>query len=706
MNKPVIFFSGNTIVRAGDIVSVRGEYLDYITGAVITDGKNEYKLRLIQHNRQSLKFTIPEGYTDGVYTVALTGDYGTVKITLNKPVIRWVQGNEGEFATVGGWLRVNGECLSLSETSSPTLTLYVGSTPITFLPDKIYDSYSVKFVPTGVKCGEYTAVYSNGYAESVEFTVKVGVAAEDGWGRKIYDVVELGFPTDTITDITDMLQTLLSEVGELGGGVIYFPRGRYHMKGTLKIPRGITIRGEGMTKTQLFWTDSWYEIKDDGEVTYWSPTRLPDTMIEADGDFAIEDIDFTANRIGGFLAAGSPDAPADNVRLDRVRIHANALAGGHMHIRCGRHLYEARCAVIYEYMMCRTDMLSLCGSNIKIRNCDFMFSGRPFAPSGGMKNLLLEDTVFHGATAIDDWMPLGQLTDSIIEDCEIHEWTSGCSGKNIYLARITIRDVVDNNREAFTTDIAYGTKYVGTVSGGGISYTFPDGVDLSRVDEGSTLCILSGLGAGQLREIVSVNGQSVTLDSEFDVPPDETSLCVANHTFRNWYFVDNTIINSGSLQLYTAQCNTVVDGTKFVHSASIKAWGHYVYGTTANNWYSTFVNNDYSDCNYYHMNGWYMDPALPANSFMCAFGEGEVTSNICCTMKNNMLGDGAMAYILGGDCQNSISDAVITGNVFSDARCAVYVDGHAERLLIKNNKYENCAKKAIFTDSETETACT
>ena len=40
MNKPVIFYSGNTVVRPGNIVTIRGEYLDSVKRIAVSDGKN------------------------------------------------------------------------------------------------------------------------------------------------------------------------------------------------------------------------------------------------------------------------------------------------------------------------------------------------------------------------------------------------------------------------------------------------------------------------------------------------------------------------------------------------------------------------------------------------------------------------------------------------------------------------------------------
>lgn len=707
MNKPVIFYSGNTVVRPGNIVTIRGEYLDSVRKITVSDGVNTAEAEMIQPGRQSVKFPIPTSLTEGVYTVTFEGEAETVTRTLNAPVVRWIQGDEGKTATSSGWIRVNGECLRLNGEKTPFIK--IGDTILS--PSRVYDDYSVKFDLSDFKDGEYDVTYSNGYAENGGLKLTVAPSPEESWRKVVYNVVDLGFPTDTVTDVTEQLQALLKKVGEEGGGIVYFPAGRYHVTGRFDIPRGTVIRGDGYTRSQIFWTDVWNEHKayPDGG-THWAPTRTPDGMLKGEGDFAIENIDIAASRIGSLIIAGEEDTPANNIRIDNVRIAANAFFGWYLHSRCGENFHRARCDVLWETMRCRTDMISVCGDNLKIRNCNFQWSARPFAERGGISNLLMQNNKFGGQSAVDDWMPFGKLENAIIEDCEIHEWTGGCSGNNIYYARVKIQDVVDNNREALTTDTAYGTQYYGPMEKiEGNTFTFPVGLIHPEVGRfkprvGGTLCILSGTGAGQFRRISAIDfeNNSVTISEPFEVQPDETSHIVANDMYSNWYFVDNTIENSGSLQLYTAQHNTVIDGTNLIRSASIKSWGQDVYGTVSNQWYISFINNKLTDCNYYHFTGWYMAPELPGDSFLCCFGEGGDTNSIALTMRGNELSFNSCINMRGGECEHGIVDFVIDSNTFTDCRCAMYLENKGEGILITGNKFSGCGKQVHFTDSATE----
>ena len=701
MNKPYIFFSGNTVVRGGNVVTVRGEFFDEIKKATLSDGKKTAEVTLYQLNKQSFKFVIPADFSEGLYSLSLAGDYGEVTREINTPVVRWIQSDEGKTATPDGWVRVQGECLRVREDCQPYAVIEGNGKKIVLSPEKIYDDYSVKFNLSALEDGEYDFTYNNGLAFAEKVTLTVAPSPEEKWNKTVYNALDYGFATDKIGDCTEAFTKLLELVGKNGGGIIYIPHGKYHMTGTFRVPTGTVIRGDGYKRTQLFWTDEWYEFDEDH---HWMPTKTPYYMFFLEGECAFEDIDFEGRKLGNMFRNQKTDK-TNNIRFDRIRVQANPLTGNEMHIRCGDDKWRARSATMKEHFMCRNDLFTVSGVNIKVRDSVFNWGGRPFGDSEGSECYLMQRCVFGDCTAIDDWMPLGQHNGAIIEDNEFRHWTMGASGKNFYFARNKILNVEDNNREAFTTDVALGMSYYGTdVKKDGCRFTFPEGTNMENVREGKTLVILSGKGAGQLREVTAVDGYTVTVESPFDVEPDDSSVMIVNHTFRNFYFIDLQVHNSGSIQFYTAQANTVVDRVKFTHSASIKGWGQFVYGTMSENWYSTFQNCEYDDVNYYHMDGWYMAPTLPGNSFMCAFGEGDETSNICCTMRNNHFVDDSIINIRAGKVMRALEDCVIENNEFNDCKCAIYVEHKAQRIFAYNNTYNNVGKVAEFTDPATEEA--
>jgi uncharacterized protein YjdB len=59
-----------------------------------------------------------------------------------------------------------------------------------------------------------------------------------------YSVADFGVTGDGVTDVTQQFQTLLNQLGALGGGTLFVPEGKYVIKGNLLMPKGITLRGE------------------------------------------------------------------------------------------------------------------------------------------------------------------------------------------------------------------------------------------------------------------------------------------------------------------------------------------------------------------------------------------------------------------------------------------------------------------------------
>lgn len=59
-----------------------------------------------------------------------------------------------------------------------------------------------------------------------------------------FSVADFGITGDGTTDVTQQFQNLLNQLGNLGGGTLFVPEGRYVIKGNLLLPKGITLRGE------------------------------------------------------------------------------------------------------------------------------------------------------------------------------------------------------------------------------------------------------------------------------------------------------------------------------------------------------------------------------------------------------------------------------------------------------------------------------
>ncbi len=130
---PTVFYQGNTVIQPGNAVGIRGEYLDQAWTATLSDGVKSAEVELLQQNRQSFKFIIPADFAEGAYTLTLAGEK-PLTIVVNEPNVQWLQGDEGPIATADGWVRVQGECLTLTAADGTVTTLTA---------EKVYDAYSV-----------------------------------------------------------------------------------------------------------------------------------------------------------------------------------------------------------------------------------------------------------------------------------------------------------------------------------------------------------------------------------------------------------------------------------------------------------------------------------------------------------------------------------------------------------------------------------
>lgn len=66
-------------------------------------------------------------------------------------------------------------------------------------------------------------------------------------------------------DRTAGIQAALKKAKEKGGGVVYFPAGRYAMKGSIDVPKNTLLRGEGMGIVTLWWGSGHFNLDGGGD---------------------------------------------------------------------------------------------------------------------------------------------------------------------------------------------------------------------------------------------------------------------------------------------------------------------------------------------------------------------------------------------------------------------------------------------------------
>ncbi|WP_419195044.1 glycosyl hydrolase family 28-related protein [Novipirellula herctigrandis] len=65
-----------------------------------------------------------------------------------------------------------------------------------------------------------------------------------------YNVVDFGAKGDALMDCTGAFQQAMDQMAAAGGGTVFVPSGRYVIKGTLRVPVSVTLRGEWTAPTE------------------------------------------------------------------------------------------------------------------------------------------------------------------------------------------------------------------------------------------------------------------------------------------------------------------------------------------------------------------------------------------------------------------------------------------------------------------------
>ncbi len=719
MNSPVIFYYGNTVVKAGETVVIRGEFLDELKSLILSNGEKSISLPALQLNRQSVKVIIPQDFnTAGNYELQMDFGCKKIRLSLNAPKIRWVQGDEGSIATSNGWLRVNGEKLRVVPNIMPYAKIINKTTSdeITLIASEVYDDYSVRFDFAGLANGEYLLQYCNGFDyDSVDFSIDVSPKSK--WNQAVYNVRDYGLTDDLNTDCTESLRRLLQVVKNNGGGTIYFPKGRYLLsEGLIDIPKGVTLKGDGVSKTAIIFKDVWKENrKNSVGVMQPFPSDLPAYMFGTDGDLCINGIFFLASRMGDFLRAGSRWNRAKNIYIDNIRIYANATEGAWVQSRKSNAAelasqqitFESRMATVAETVKMKTNVFRINGENVHISNSELMCSGMPLANEAYNDYLHIHNVQFRGETRIENWLAFGYVYNAIVEDNYINRYTTGASGSNLYFSRNSISNAVDYYREGFTTDLDEAMPYFGSAIVHGKTVVFPETVPMDgKLQVGCKVCILQGRGAGQYRKVTKIDGTVFTIESEFEVAPDESSVLTVNTLLCNWYMCSNVFDNTSCLSSYVPQCNWVVDGTKLTRTpwlqsnACVAAGGWFnpqtLLGRAHHQWYVSFVNNDMSDsfCRPLGFDSKWRG-AISARTM----GEslmGTVLLNIACMIRNNRLSDDSVIVVASTSTDGGIvaTDMLVENNIIQDSICdGIIVEGVCDRFLLKGNSFYNVSNE-------------
>ena len=245
---PHIFWASDSVLP-GETVVLQGA--DFGTNTVVefrpgTAAPNGAWTRaeILQRSADNLKAVLPADWPMGVFacrTVDLGNPVPSAVWWLNAPEGWWVQGDAGETATPGGWLRVCGRNLIFGGLS--TARLVDESNREMSLEATNADGYALGFtLPLNLKPGAWRVEVHNGLPGTAPWRGGITVRPAPAWPTNVFSVVEsLGRDAARemrktlvkyreVKDATAGIQAALGRARQNGGGHRLFSGGalRHH----------------------------------------------------------------------------------------------------------------------------------------------------------------------------------------------------------------------------------------------------------------------------------------------------------------------------------------------------------------------------------------------------------------------------------------------------------------------------------------------
>ncbi len=640
------------------------------TGDLWTLVEKPVAVKPLQVSDHSVKFVLPKTLKPGMFAFrAKDGGGVSAPMVVNAPDVWWLQGDGGETASPGGWVRLFGKCLSFSGPVQVRLAMD-GGKAVTLKPQQAECWSLTVALPKDLAAGEYAVQVHNGFGGAAGWRPagKVTVATPEAWKTEVFNVADFGADSDKA------VRAALAKAEANGGGVVYFPRGRYEIKGDLKLPAGTTLRGEGMGLVSLYWPDM---------------DQPPADLIHGP-KFGIEDLSITVQNHRNVV---DDEDGSTGTFLRRVRIRANCYfmienAGKEFRGRKGPVSHtECGAAIMVRARNFEITDCDIYASNVALRvfrakhglvaRNRFQYGGRGYTIEN-TDGLIYEDNAISGNNLL-----------SIGNDITTF-WTSYC--RNIYYARNRLSGMYGADREMMTLD-AGGGAYFGKVTASAGTHvtlaadpTYMDYAPEGRKHTdwaGGAMMILDGQGAGQWRTVTKNAGREWEVDRPWDIAPDETSLIsIAPHRGRH-LFIGNTFEDGGAFQLYGAALDTIIAGNKGTRMDGFFAWGLNPHGWGWQPCISCqFLDNEIVEGNGYGGRSAMIGAFTSDNNEQYA---GPLARGII--FRRNVLRNNAAIRI-----HATVDDALVEHCTVKDSETGILIGKGPTNVLLRGNRFERVAK--------------
>lgn len=640
-------------------------------------------LEPLQPADQSVKFFLPDDLPMGVFACRFTAERGAaVVVLLNRPDPWWAQGDGGTSASPGGWVRVLGKCLAFPSQKVSVLVEGEGQT-LRLTPSETSTWSLTLPLPSTLREGAYRLRIHNGFGGTHGWSepVSITVQRQSVWKETRFDVVELGADPTGMRDSTPAVKEALARAGTEGGGVVFFPRGRYMVTETVTIPRFTVLRGESRELAAVFWPNS--------------EKPLP-VLLQGTDSFGIEELSLYATHYQHFIAGALGDQPgAGNVFLRRLLVRGVI----YRPLKEAEEIHQR----FAEMPGPNSDTVRLGGHNIAIADCDFYGSGRALFLSRVRGGYVARNTFYNGRWG---WYCISGSDGLIFEGNQIIGADLMSTGggincldgssfsQNVYFAHNALKLLHGWDREAMTTD-AGGGAYVGTIaSAQGRTLTLSNEPQWHGRDwKGAGVFIIDGTGVGQYRRVVHGEGRQVEVDREWEIPPDETSQLSITMLQRNYLFIGNEFSDATcAIQFYGISLYHIVAENKSVRAGGFKNIGMHYAGGSQPSWFNQFLDNEIAEGNQ-GFNG-PLNEFPPLDSQVATLGgwyePTRAPMTRCTIMRRNRLLSNARISI-----RDACRDVIVEDNSVENAEVGIEVVGEPDGVLLHRNRFQRVHRPIV-----------
>ena len=621
-------------------------------------------IKPMQSCERSLKVVVPKEWKQNIWAYRVReGDALSPNGLLNEPVVWWWNGDGGEFATPGGWLRVFGKSLNFGSKSLLRLRAADGRS-VELVPHECSCYALAATLPPEIAPGDYALSVRNGLGDAAVWqdAGTVTVRPRAVWKSDVFNVKDFG------PKPAEALLSALKAAETNGGGIVYLPRGRYPVKDTLKIPANTVLRGEAMELVSLYWPDF----------------EKPPAELITGADFGVEALSLYCQNHRNVIADA---VVSKRLFLRHVRIRANAYF---MVEEAGKEFRGHRSPASQKE--CGAAVL-LRGSNFEITDCDLYASYYGIHIMKAKTGLIARNQIRYGGRGysfenterliFEDNLVEGNNLLAIGNDLTTF-WSNTC--RHIYFAGNRVRQMYGADREMMTLDAA-GGAYFGTVAA-------VDGTKLTLSAEpvfrdyaakphtnwiGAAVQILDGKGAGQYRFVTANSGREWQVDRPWIVPPDAASR-ISVAPFRGQsLFIGNTFEDGGAFQLYAAAHDSIVAGNKGSRMDGFFVWGLNPHGWGYQpSWYCQFFDNEILEGNGYgHRSASF---GTVSSDETKAYDGALVRGAI---FRRNVLHNNSSVVIAG-----MTEDTLVEHNAVRNSDKGIIVKASASGTWLRNNTFE------------------